>query len=123
MHTLLTAASQTTYSCLIRYVLKTTYSCLTNNFRLEDVQNKLNHLNVCKSTGPDLLHPRVLRTLEHMLGGRQNHIINKSAKTRIISADWKSDNVTAIHKKGNRQEPGNYRPISLASVVFKAMER
>ena len=37
--------------------------------------------------------------------------------------DWKSANVTAIHKKGSRQEPGNYRLSSLTSVVCKTMER
>ena len=51
------------------------------------------------------------------------HIFNKSAETWIIPADWKSANVTAIRKKGNRQETGNYRPISLTSVVCKTMER
>ena len=54
------------------------------------------YYDVYKST--DLLHPRV---------------------SGIISADWKSANVTAIHKKGNRLESGNYRPISLASEVCK----
>ena len=92
-------------------------------FRQEDVQEKLNHLNVYKSTGPDLLHPMVLRTLEDMLSLPLSHISNKSAETGIIPTDWKSANVTAIHKKGNRQEPGNYRPISLTSVVCKTMER
>ena len=87
------------------------------------VQEKLNHLNVYKSTGPDLPHPRVLRTLEDMLCEPLNHIFNKSAETGISPADWKSANVTAIHKKGNRHEPGNYRPISLTSVVRKTMER
>ena len=69
------------------------------NFRLEDVQEKLNHLNVYKLTGPDLLHPRVLQTLEDMICGPLNHIFNKSAETGIIPADWMSANVTAIHKK------------------------
>ena len=76
-----------------------------------------------QATGPDLLHPRVLRTLEYMLCGPLIHIFNKSAKTEIIPEDWISANVTAIHNKGNRQEPGNYRPISLISVVYKTMER
>ena len=95
----------------------------TFNFRLEDIQDKLNHLNAKKSTGPDLLQPRVLRTLEDMLCGLLNHIVKKSAETGLIKADWKSANVTSIHKKGNRQEPGNYRPISLTSVVCKTLER
>ena len=43
----------------------------TFNFRLEDVQEKLNHLNMYKSTGPDLLHPRVRR---HALWTRQPHL-------------------------------------------------
>ena len=68
-------------------------------FRQEDVQKKLNYLNVYKPTGPDLLHPRVLRTLEDMLCGPLNHIFNNSAETGIISVDWKSANVTVIHKK------------------------
>ena len=71
----------------------------------------------------NLLHPRVMRTLEDMLCGPLNHIFNKLAETGIIPADWKSANVTAIHKKGNRQEPGNYRRISLTPVVCKTMER
>ena len=63
-------------------------------------------LNMYKSTGPDLLHPRVLQTLEDMLCGPLNHIFNKPAETGIIPGDWKSANITAIHKKGNRQGPG-----------------
>ena len=48
-----------THEQLPRYVGSTLD---TFNFRLEAVQEKLNHLNVYKSTGRDLLHPRVLQT-------------------------------------------------------------
>ena len=50
-------------------------------------------------------------------------LFNNSVETGIIPEDCKSANVTAIHKKGSRQEPGNYRSISLTSVVCKSMER
>ena len=53
----------------------------------QEVHEKLNRLNVYKSTGPDLLHPRVLQTPEDMLCGPLNHIFNKSAETGIIHAD------------------------------------
>ena len=52
-----------------------------------------------------------------------SHIFNNSVETGIVPEYWKSANVTAIHKKGSRQEAGNYRPISLTSVICKKMER
>ena len=36
---------------------------------------------------------------------------------------WKLANVTPIYKKGSTKLPGNYRPVSLTSVVCKMMER
>ena len=70
-----------------------------------------------------MLLPRILRALEDKLARPRTLIFNNSVETGIIIEDWKSANVTAIHKKGSRQEPGNYRPISLTSVVCKTMER
>ena len=36
-------------------------------FSIEEVQEKLQHFNIYKSTGPDMLHPRILRALEDKL--------------------------------------------------------
>ena len=94
------------------------------NFRyFKEVQEKLQHLNIYKSTGPDMLHQRILHALEDKLARPLTHIFNNSVETGIIPEDWKLAYVTAIHKKWSRQEPGIYRPISLTSVVCKTMER
>ena len=40
----------------------------------------------------------------------------------FIPNDWKIANVTPVHKKGDKTLAGNYRPISLTSIVGKIME-
>ena len=35
---------------------------------------------------------------------------------------WKTANVTPIYKKGSRSDCGNYRPISLTSILCKVLE-
>ena len=35
---------------------------------------------------------------------------------------WKEGHITPLHKKGSKGEPGNYRPVSLISLLAKCME-
>ena len=47
----------------------------TFNFSTEEVQEKLQHLNIYKFTGPNMLHPRILRALEDKLARPLTHIL------------------------------------------------
>ena len=40
-----------------------------------------------------------------------------------VPEDWRIASVTPLFKKGKKEDPGNYRPISLTSVPGKVMEQ
>uniref|UniRef100_K7EZY7 Reverse transcriptase domain-containing protein n=1 Tax=Pelodiscus sinensis TaxID=13735 RepID=K7EZY7_PELSI len=88
----------------------------------EQVRNYLEKLNVHKSMGPDLVHPRVLRELANIIVEPLAIIFEKSRRSGEIPDDWKKANVVPIFKKGKKDDPGNYRPVSLTSVPGKIME-
>ncbi|CAM4645910.1 unnamed protein product [Lepidochelys kempii] len=49
-------------------------------------------------------------------------VCNLSFKSASVPNDWKIANVTPIFKKGSRGDPGNYRLVSLMSVLGKLVE-
>ena len=59
----------------------------TFNSSTEEVQETLQHFNLYKSTGPDMLYPRILRALEDKLARSLTHIFNNWVETGIIPDD------------------------------------
>ena len=49
-------------------------------------------------------------------------LFNNSLTNGKIPSDWKIAEVRPIFKKGTKSNPGNYRPVSLTSVVCKVFE-
>ncbi|KFZ62006.1 hypothetical protein N321_03351, partial [Antrostomus carolinensis] len=91
--------------------------------REDQVRDHLRNLKVHKSMGPDEMHPRVLRELADDVVKPLFLIFEKSWQSGEVPADWKKGNITPIFKKGNKEDPGNYRPVSLTSVPGKIMEQ
>ena len=89
----------------------------------EIVKAELLKLNENKSPGPDGISPRLLKQLHAVLSKPIAIIFRKSLTTSTVPQDWKQANISAIHKKGNRKSPSNYRPVSLTSVICNVLER
>ncbi|KAK4828864.1 hypothetical protein QYF61_000992 [Mycteria americana] len=89
----------------------------------EMVSDLLHHLDIHKSMGPDEIHPRVLKELADVLTKPLSIIYQQSWLTGEVPADWRLANVTPIYKEGWKEDPGNYRPVSLTSVPGKLMEQ
>ncbi|KFV58851.1 hypothetical protein N328_03597, partial [Gavia stellata] len=87
------------------------------------VSNLLYHLDTQNSMGPDGIHPRVLRDLARVLAKPLSIIYQQSWLTGEVPVDWRLANMTPIFKKGQKEDPGNYRPVSLTLVLGEVMEQ
>jgi len=88
----------------------------------EAVSALLCHLDTHKSVGPDGIQPRVLRELAEELAEPLSIICQQSCPTGEVPDDWRITSVTPIYKKSWKEDPGNYRPVSLTLVPGKIME-
>ena len=89
---------------------------------LQDMKDKLKSLNASKSPGPDGIHPRVLKELYNSISVPLKILFDKTLACGSIPSAWKKAEVKPIFKKGSKLQAGNYRPVSLTSVVCKIFE-
>ncbi|KFP67467.1 hypothetical protein N322_11493, partial [Cariama cristata] len=92
-------------------------------FQEEAVSDLLLHLDMNKSMGPDGIHSRILKELADVLAKPLFIIYPQSWLTGEVPDDWRLANVTPICKKGQKEDPGNYSPVSLTSVPGEVMEQ
>ena len=74
---------------------------------------KLSH-----SSGPDLLSPNIILMANPLAPN-----FNCSLETGIVPDKMKFSTITPIFKQGNKQDLGNYRPISILPYFSKLLEK
>ena len=87
------------------------------------VREALKKLDPRKAKGPDKVSPWVLKECAEELSLPIFMIFTNSLEQGKLPDIWKSANITPIFKKGNKNNPLNYRPVSLTSVICKLLEK
>jgi len=86
------------------------------------VKTNIKNLKISSSPGPDGISSKFLHDHVNCLSAQLSILYTKSLLTGIVPQDWREANVTPIYKKGSKNKPENYRPISLTSIPCKIME-
>eukprot|EP00061_Rhincodon_typus_P012384 g38084.t1 len=69
----------------------------------------LKSIKVDKTPGPDGIYPRLLKEASEVIVGALTKIFVSLLATGEVPEDWQATNVVPLFKKGNRDNPGNYR--------------
>ena len=93
------------------------------NIGVEELKKLMKNLDVRKAQGPDGVSNWILRECRDQLVEQIHNIIESSLQEGKVPSEWKCANIVPIYKGGNREEPLNYRPVSLTSVVSKMCEK
>jgi hypothetical protein len=86
------------------------------------INKLLSGLKPNKAAGPDELPSRLLKELHNELAPILKVLFQASVNQGMVPKDWKLANVTPLFKKGDKSDPGNYRPVSLTSITCKILE-
>ena len=75
------------------------------------------------SCGPDLIPARLLKEGAAEISHSLTKIFSLILCSSALPQDWLSAHIVPVHKKNDKRDPSNYRPISLTPVAVKALER
>ena len=84
--------------------------------------NQVNKI-IKKSTGPDNIHPKIIKLSANAIDSHLTNIINSDIEENSFSESTKIASVRPIFKKNEREKVENYRPVSILNCFSKIYEK
>ena len=80
-------------------------------------------MDVSKATGLDDISAKIIKLSGPYITKVLVQICNRSIETGTFPKPWKMAKVIPLYKKNGKEDPGNYRPISILPVLSKILEK
>ena len=93
------------------------------NFSKEDIITAIDEIDVDSATSDGDIPARILKACKQPLSEALMIIWGNSFRNGQVPSVYKEQYITPVFKKGNKTDPGNYRPVSLTSHMIKVFER
>jgi hypothetical protein len=98
-------------------------SLFTHPVTEEEVISLAKSLKGKPTSGDDDIPENLVKQCMHLIKGPLTHIYNLSLTSGVFPVLWKTAKVKPLHKKGDKYDMHNYRPISIIPVFAKILER
>ena len=95
----------------------------TIHFTSDDILKIIKSLDPNKAHGHDMITIRMIKICDASICKPLELIFRSCLENVKFSTKWKKANVVPAHKKGDKQNLKNYRPISLFPVAGKIIRR
>jgi hypothetical protein len=106
-----------------RRVLPPTAAACDAPITPEEVESVINDLPTGKSSGPDRIPNKMYRVLTKDLTEIITNVLNESQREGALPDSCLQGIISTMHKKQARDDPRNYRPITLLNGDYKIFTR
>ena len=94
-----------------------------NNKSISEIEYEIGKLNLNKITSYDDIPAKILYKNRDIVSPFVNRIYDNAKNSCNFPTPLKLGNVTPVHKKGEKTNMENYRPISILPTVSKLFEK
>ena len=104
-------------------VLNSESSLPAINVKNDDILKIIRSITINKAHGCDNISIRMIKIYDKAIVKRRSIIYKNCIDTSIFPDLLKKSNIPPVHKKGDKQQLRNYRPVSLLPILGKILEK